>query len=358
MKISFLITDMSQGGGMERVTAIFSNQLIKKGYLVKIISLIQENPDLIYSLDNDVRTECLLTGIYNRRQSKIKRLLTQIQILKKLAKYLKSDSSDLFIAQGFLPALLLWICGYGGRTIVCEHFKYELYTNYWVLNLRHKVYKGLKHVVTLTDKDANKFIQDGIDAETIPNMVPFTINDKVSPGISSSHKIICVGRLEYQKGFDLLINAVSIIKKDIEGWEIHIYGDGSLMETLNKLIQENECESIIKLKGYSTNIDYESYALAIVSSRFEGFPMVILEFMAKGIPIVSFDCPEGPSTLLKDDVGMLIPPENVDNLSEAIIIMTKDEELRKRYAYEGLRRASEYTPNHIIRKWEKLIENV
>lgn len=355
MKISFFITDMSQGGGMERVTANLSNQLVSRGYDIKVVSLIQENPNLTYLLDNNVETLGLLKGKYNRQQQMAKRLLTQFLILRKLKNFLKSDSSDLFIAQGLLPALFLWLCGYANKTIVCEHFKYELYTNYFVLKLRLMIYKSMKNVVTLTDEDANKFIRKGIDAKTIPNMVPFKINDEISKGISCSRRILCVGRLENQKGFDLLINAVATIKDRMDGWEIHIYGDGSQKEYLTGLIENNQCGHIIKLMGYSNDIDYDRDAFSVVPSRFEGFSMAILEFMAKGVPVVSFDCPEGPGVLLKGEVGILIPPEDVDKLSNAILSMAENLELREKYAKRGLQRASKYAPDYIMKQWEKLL---
>ncbi len=355
MKISFVITDMSQGGGMERVTALLSGQFVKRGYDIAIISLIQEHESLAFPLDDKIKLYNLMTGVYNRQQSLIVRFAIQISIFRKLKRYLKIHSTDLFIAQGFLPALMLWMIGHGKWVIVCEHFKYELYRNPLVNKLRKMVYRRLRNVVTLTEKDANKFIKEGVVAKTIPNMLSFPVNNMIPDSVTESHSILCIGRLEYQKGFDLLVKAVSNVRKELSGWVIHIYGEGSQKEYLEQLIKDYNCEDLIELKGYSYNIYYNEYAFSIVPSRFEGFPLVILEFLAKGIPVIAFDCPEGPGILLRDDTGMLVPHENTVELSHAIIKMVEDVEIRTDYARKGLQRAMEYTPEIIMGKWEKLL---
>lgn len=95
-----------------------------------------------------------------------------------------------------------------------------------------------------------------------------------------------------------------------------------------------------------------------MSSRYEGFPMTLLEAMACGLPVVSFQCPEGPAELLKDNVGLLVPPEDVTMLSEAIIRMIRDEKLRANCTAKGLNVIQAYTPDKVYMKWLTLFENI
>lgn len=355
MKISFVITDMSQHGGMERVTSLLANNLAAMGHEISVVSLIKENESLTYPLDSAVGHHHLLTGVYNRNQNCLKRLATQLKIYSRLRKFFKADDSDAVIAQGFLPALMLWLAGRGARTIVCEHFKYELYSNPLVLKLRNRCYKSLRKVVTLTDVDATKFRGHGIDAATIPNMSTYPVATEIPGSVITSRRILAVGRLEDQKGFDLLIRAVAEFKDELTGWTLDIYGEGSKRDELQAMIAATGCEEMITLKGFSGNIAFSDYAFSAVSSRFEGFSMAILESLANGVPVVSFDCPEGPGVLLAGGTGILVEPENVRALGEAIVKMTKDNALRRSLAQKSLERAKIYSPEAIIALWNKLL---
>lgn len=95
-----------------------------------------------------------------------------------------------------------------------------------------------------------------------------------------------------------------------------------------------------------------------MSSRYEGLPMTLLEALASGLPIVSFKCPEGPEDLLKNDVGYLVEPENVEKLSQAIITMISNKDMRLQYAARGMAAVEEYTPERVCEKWELLFRSI
>ncbi len=355
MKIGIVITDMTKGGGMERVTALLSNQFDALGMDMEIISLIRENERSVYDLGAGVKCTYLMEGRYDRRQSRIKRLRGQANMFFRFRRYIKSDPCDIYIAQGFLPAIFLYMSGKGGKTIVCEHFKYELYSGRAVLYARNHIYRRLRTVVTLTEADAAKFKLHKVNAIVIPNMSTFPIAGAIAKGVNDSKRILCVGRLEPQKGFDLLVEAIGKIRSEMRGWEIDIFGEGSQRQLLSDLIHRYGCDGIINLKGYSSRIDYDNYSFMVVSSRFEGFSMAIIESLAKGLPVVSYDCPEGPGKLLSGDVGILVEKENVELLSGAILKMAYNPELRNEFAAKGLVRASEYSPGRIMSQWMSVI---
>lgn len=122
-------------------------------------------------------------------------------------------------------------------------------------------------------------------------------------------------------------------------------------------LKESECGDIIEFKGFSKHINYNDYAFMVVPSRFEGFSMAIVESLAKGVPVVSFDCPEGPGVLLRNGVGELIPAEDTDLLAKGILKMANDRELRIEYAQKGLERAKEYSQHVITDKWIDLLRS-
>ncbi|MCM1138666.1 MAG: glycosyltransferase family 4 protein [Muribaculum sp.] len=355
MKIALVITDISLGGGMERVTSLLANNLQKRGNEVEIISLTKENDTLIYQVIPDVNVNFLTRGGYGRYQSHKERYKKQIEMILKLKTGLRRYEDYIFIAQGFLPSLFLYVLGKGSKTIVCEHFKYEIYSNKLVRSLRNYIYKKLFKVVTLTEKDAEKFKSHGIGAITIPNMTTFDVSGDIGLGVISSKKILSVGRLEKQKGYDLLIETIRKIHDELNGWCIDVYGWGGEKYTLLNQLKESHCDDIITFKGFSKDINYDDYAFMVVPSRFEGFPMTILESLSKGLPVISFDCPEGPGVLLQDGVGELIPSEDIDKLALGILKIKNNKEKRITFAKKGLERVKEYTPENIMAQWDSLL---
>lgn len=126
------------------------------------------------------------------------------------------------------------------------------------------------------------------------------INPKVD---IKNKKIIAMGRLNNQKGFDLLIEAWSKLESDFKDWEVNIFGDGALKEQLQKQIDNKNLKKIF-LRGYSKDVakDMADASIFVLTSRYEGFGLVLLEAQALGLPCVSFDCKEGPSEIIDDGV--------------------------------------------------------
>lgn len=207
-------------------------------------------------------------------------------------------------------------------------------------------------MITLTDADGKKFHDVGIDSVTIPNMISFPI-------ISHTHsgkRMISVGRLHPQKGYDLLIPAMEPVFKSHPDWHLDIFGEGDERDRLQEQIDVLGLCRHISLKGYTNDIRSElsQSDICLVSSRYEGFPMAILESLASGLPVVSFDCPEGPGELLKNEAGILVPPEDTVVFSDAVNRMIKDPALRDSCRENGYRNIKEYTPERVVAKWQHL----
>ena len=173
---------------------------------------------------------------------------------------------------------------------------------------------------------------------------------------TDSKTIITVGRLERQKGYDLLLQALPIVYEKHPDWHVNIFGDGSEREALKKQRAELGLGNFVTFKGYVRNIEqeYAGSAFFVLSSRFEGFPMVLLEAAACGLPIVSFDCPEGPSTLLKNGGGLLVPIGDVGKLGETINLLIENHELRDKLMRQSQELVRLYAPESIYCKWLNL----
>lgn len=354
MNIDIVLLDITHKNGIERVTTSLANLFVKEGIRVNIVSLFSESGVPGFSLDSHVKVFYLTEGGYKSNKNVFYRLNTFIKGGICLRKHFRNrglSKDEIIIGQCFFVNLLLWIIGLGSRTIVCEHFKYTLYPLI-IRKIRNYVYKKSACVVTLTDNDRENFSRYLNNVITIPNMV---VNDGLHSNLTQK-RILSVGRLHFQKGYDLLILAVKDVFEKHSDWILDIYGEGEMRDQLLALINKEKLERHVFLKGYTEHIDdeYLKYSFYVLSSRYEGLPMVLLEALSKGLPVVAFKCPEGPAELLNNGGGLLIEAENVKALSDGILTMIENKELRFKCANEGLIIAQKYSPDAIFQRWNSL----
>jgi len=218
-------------------------------------------------------------------------------------------------------------------------------------------YPHLDALVVLTEQDREAYrelLNGGVPLHRIPNTV------RPLPGAKAdlaAKTVYAAGRFRYQKGFDLLIPAWAETARANPGWRLRLRGRGHLRERLEGLIAEHGLEDSVTLEGPAEDIgsDMAEASVFVLSSRFEGFPLILLEAMSKGMGIVSFDCPTGPADIVEDHRnGLLVPHEDVEGLSRAIRELVEDEELRRRTAAAAIETAQDYTIEAIGPLWEEL----
>lgn len=177
----------------------------------------------------------------------------------------------------------------------------------------------------------------------------------------TSRNVIAAGRYAPQKGFDLLIESWSIVAQKHPEWTLRIYGDGSLRESLQEQISQLGIADSCLLEHTVTNIadKYSESSIFVLSSRFEGFGMVITEAMAFGVPPISFTCPCGPRDIITNEKsGLLAENGNVKELAEKIIYLIENEEARKAMGKQALERSKFYQMENIVKEWIQLFEEV
>ena len=172
-------------------------------------------------------------------------------------------------------------------------------------------------------------------------------------------RFMAAGMLEKRKGFDLLINAVSNIDNDIlKSIHFSIYGDGPEFSNLQDLIQRNGLYDIVKLEGFSQNLteEYLKFDCFILSSRYEGFPLVMVNGLASGMPVIAFDCETGPRDIITNRNGILVKNGDIAALSEAITIF--NESYSKRFFFEDcVESASKYNLESIQKYWISMLDD-
>jgi glycosyltransferase involved in cell wall biosynthesis len=237
-----------------------------------------------------------------------------------------------------------------------SNFVMNLFAKFWSKQLLDNL-KKLDRFVVLTDKDRESWIElDNV--VTIPNPSPF-MPTAVSP--LTEKQVIAVARYSHEKGIDLLLEAWAQVEKRTEEWRLEIFGDGdttAFNALIDKLgIDRNRCQ----LHGRTNDVEQEylKSSIAVCSSRYEGFGMVIIEAMACGLAVASFDCPWGPRSIIKDgEDGLLVKNGDVAKLADALVTLIQDSAKREAIAKNAIQSVKRFQMDKIAEQWRLLFESV
>ena len=214
--------------------------------------------------------------------------------------------------------------------------------------------KKLDRFVVLTKADKKDWLEIRPDVVQIYNPLPFNSNE-VSP--LTRKRCIAVGRLESQKNFKDLVKAWKTVDSKHPDWTLSIYGKGNQREILENLIKSDGLQDKVILEGNTDNVRQEllDSSCLVMSSRFEGFPMILLEALDTGLPIVSYDCPKGPSEIVTTGAnGYLVKVGDTAAMAQGICSVISSEGLRKRFGAESKRRSGNFTLDKIMKEWHSL----
>ena len=232
----------------------------------------------------------------------------------------------------------------------------KLFAKVWMNDLTNKL-KKLDRFVVLTEKDKEAWVElDNVCV--IPNPLSF-IPQNISK--LTEKRVIAVGRYCHEKGYDLLLKAWRIVQNSIADWRLEVYGEGDRSQYDEMISSLNIDRHRCILHGRSSNIqdEFEKSSLAVCSSKFEGFGLVITEAMSCGLPVVSFDCPWGPRAIIQDgEDGLLVENGNVEKLAEALIMMIQHPEMRSKMAAKAIENVQRFSIEKIAEKWRSLFDSL
>jgi glycosyltransferase involved in cell wall biosynthesis len=220
---------------------------------------------------------------------------------------------------------------------------------------------ALDAVVVLTETDQRAYreaLPPTARVECIPNALPGLGG---APSDLAGKVVLAAGRLSWQKGFDRLIRAFQHVAPLEPEWVLRICGTGRHQERLQRRIDSAGLSERVCLVGAVDDLaaEMERASLFVLSSRFEGFPLVLIEAMSKGLPLVAFDCLTGPADIVENGrVGYLVPEGDCQALGEAILELIRDEPKRRRFGAEAFERARQYDISVIGVRWDRLLADL
>lgn len=226
----------------------------------------------------------------------------------------------------------------------------------------HEVRDRLDAFTTLTTADLDRWREElgptRARLAVVPNATPFAVTD---PAPLTAPVIITAGRLAPQKAFDRLVEAFAPVAAGHPDWQLHIYGNGPERPAIERRIAELDLVGRARLMGFTDDMEgcLRSASAYAMSSRYEGLPMVLLEAMSTGLPPVSLDCPEGPRQLIVDGVnGLLVGREDIPALSQALLRVVEDPDLRRRLGAGAMETARGYGVAAVVDQWEALFADL
>ena len=380
MKIVYVYHSLALKGGIERIFTDKMNYLVQYyGYDISFITYQQGNNPESYKLDKRIKRFDLDTCIWKLyKYNAIMHFFRNIsmrKILKNrfalLLNEIKPDivvltTNDFYISECFLDLPYNFIIeshtyidgileSSRHNTILLKYF--SILFDKWHFS---KINKS-KILVSLTYND-QKYWKKHIISNTlvIPNMVT-NYPHEINPYKHRPNRIICAGRLDEKKGFNLLIDAWKLIATKFPTWRIDIFGEGELKNKIYKKISNCHLSNSIKINIPTDNIynEYENSSIYVMSSLYEGFGLVLIEAMSCGVPCISFDCPNGPAELITHgEDGLLVPLGDIEKLAESIEWMITHEEERLRMSNNARQKAKQYTAEVIMPQWVELFEKV
>lgn len=376
MKLIYCTHSTYNPGGMERVLlnkVTYLSQL--PGWEVAVVTTDQHQcppfypfPEKVrmtdleinYSEDNEKGAWKKITG-YLRKRKEHKRKLTALLLKEKpdiVVSLYPSESSFIpDIKDGSRKVLELHYCKffrlqYGRRGLLG-----------WIDKLRtrqdEQIVRRFDKFVVLTNEDRG-YWGNLPNIEVIPNAA-MHVSDTYSDVMNK--RVIAVGRLDYQKGFDRLIQAWQLVQHTgkFTDWKLDIFGQGEWREMLQQMIDKAELQNTVCLNRPTKQIgeEYVKSDMLVMSSNYEGFPMVMIEAMACGLPVVSFDYKCGPKDIIQTGInGLLVPNGDIQALADAMMKVMEDEAYRKMLSLNARKVVDTYSEQAVMSQWIRLFTSI
>jgi len=355
MKIVLSIKALNNSGGTERVTAVLASQWAQMGHEVHIVSFVGAGQEPFFSIHPGVKLH-YLAGVSDRHLFPI-RDIRRIVLLKKLYRAINPDVVIIVDAgRSFvnIPAAKAY------KTITWEHFNVGV-NWHWGHRLSRKIaarYSDL--IVTLTQPDADAYMRLFGARRAMCIYNPITI-ECAEPSPLSQKICLAIGRFSPQKNFVHLIQAWAQTTAKNKGWRLRIVGAGEQKKLLEQTIAQCAVGNSVELLDRQKDVLalYRSASLYAMSSHHEGLPLVLIEAMAMGLPIVSYDCPTGPADIIThQQTGLLVPYLNIQALASSLDELMLNPQKLQAYAQESLKQVGKFSTTSVLNQWNRVFKSL
>lgn len=380
MRIVYFIDSLASKGGAERIISEKMNYLANHyDYDVSVITWFQypeTMPNCYYLSDKVKQIYLCFPSHIQYKYSYPRRLWVKWKLVRQLDQELEntvnSINPDIIIGVGYTLADVVCRIKCKAAKIIESHearmftMAPFLYINYsFLTTIYYKfcrkrylriIEKKADVVVALTKDDALNW-KKAKRVEIIPN---FSCMPVCKLTDCSPKKVIAVGRLTWQKGYDRLIEIWKIVSKNHPEWQLDIFGEGELEMELKERIKDSELNKI-SIHHFTNNIsqEYASSSICVLTSHFEGFSLVLLEALRHGVPCISFDCPYGPKDLIDNEkCGYVIKNGNIELFAEKLSFLMNHPEMCKKFSIAAVNKAQLYQVDTIMNQWNQLFESL
>ncbi len=352
-KICFIISDISKCGGTERVCLTIANELCRRGYNIHILSLLYKGLPF-FAFDKRITFHTLLKNaiekkfVYKRwyKKYKIKYILHKIR-------------ADIVIDTTLSDLVAKSVTGISIRYMLWVNFSYDFAISYKPHSDAINFIKDKDcTLITLTNKDKELYIQRGMRSDNvhcISNPITFDIPPYAA---RNSKTILSVGRFSYEKGFDLLLKAWSRIEKECPDWTLELWGDdGTSDGSIHQLKDELKLKHV-QINGRTNNINdiFANAGIYVLPSRSEGFGLVLIEAASMSLPLIAFDCPNGPKEIIANNWdGILVEANDIEKMANAILKLIQNPNMRIEMGNNAHTMSYRYNTKAIGDIWDKLL---
>ncbi|WP_241597179.1 glycosyltransferase family 4 protein [Rosenbergiella epipactidis] len=337
-KIAIVIQDAYSYAGTENVCNFMTDSLGENNH-IEIISLCGSgSPFYPFNKINKINS-------FHDKWFKYIRIIGFLKKNKFDIVYVISMGKLSFIFMVFSKVLLLSKI----KKISCEHVSFRSFSKYIRL-LKLWALKGYDEVIVLTSEDEVFLKERSVKTKKIYN--PITFKNHIYK--VEEKRVLAVGRLVFQKGYDDLLLIWKSFVKNNPSWTLDIAGDGELFDHLQQVRKSFGIENSVNFLGKIEDVDYfyKRADLFVMTSKYEGLPLSLLEAKSWSIPSVAFDCPTGPSEIINNSIdGFLVPPENIKLFIERLDYLAKNNEIRNEFRKKTLITSEKFAKEKIILEW-------
>ena len=374
MKILYCHCSLYNPGGMERVLLNKVRWLVKAGHKVLVVTTDQQRRPTFYEFPEEVKMIDLgINYSLDNNKPLYKRIPSYLRKRRmhrhRLTELLMRERPDITISlypseSSFIPEIKD-----GSKKILELHFNRFFRLQYgrkgltglidrYRSRMDEKIARSFDRFVVLTEEDRRYWgWTDGISV--IPNAaLPMPLKSDCT-----ARRVIAVGRLDYQKSFDRLIQAWELVKKNkiSDGWHLDIFGQGEWRGMLEEMIRTKGLADSAKVNAPTDNIaaEYAFSSILAMTSHYEGFPMVMIEAMSAGLPVVTFDYKCGPRDIITHHTnGLIVPDGDVRAFAEALLRLMADDGLRRQMGRAATAVIDRYSEERVMRQWTDLFEKI